>query len=855
MSSPTRSRPHAPSTGPTPSEWWSAQLTRPAFGCSCFSMCTDEDVSFFHMHLPIVRSTLSPWVKYLNAVYRSTSVPLPLDISSLEMFYLHLLPVDACDARAVQPCADHLGQCDGWLLPHANRSAFPFGSRDLLAHSYQMSLLRIVAYEDGSADLHESHDQPNSYARRWLLHAVVAQQNFCDRVAVCDGTHVEVVRIARPEGGGYGCWFYRARGSGVFIDVGATTVVYHTRWEAGSSLGEANCRDAEVNRKVSSLIGGITCRSDSLWARYLAARNLSSVQIIRHLPHRESAHKFGASGKFFQTPLEMMLTNQGCMRDEALVDSCPPADVHVRAGWNAQLHCQCRHDPDVELRSYLTHMPNGPTSSRDVISANFPQQRRPASSRGMPVLTQASLTCNGGAAGSHEHNDARSVAATGFTTPDGSPARVDPAALIANQTVRARLWARKPHVSPKRSRKFCNMDRTTHRTKRESASCAPHYVRTNTTNAASNAAEGRALSAVEVDEASRRDTHELLLVLHGDTFRSRTSRFTDKVGYGAAHKLAMAARAAHPSKEAMAEQAAALSSLRDYVVIPAAQSGWQIGVVAVLDDEEQRLSKFESMLRSLVCHEVTLLQQTKATTQAATLLKVVNASTSIGGYQAWEAMLLMRVDVLFKQTLYLPSPIANGYAILAPFDQADSGAVPSFKQQSGIADQFLWLPRCRVAELSRWLGRNKHKNTLHQLCSPPLQGVVDFFYRGAYHANPEVEWNPYFRIIGRVEALPHGSVAMSPTLAAGANSAYRNVPCPIDPRAAAQAEAMMRNDTETARYLALPHPFDQPHSLALCMALWRQFVLTGNRSVRVALREGVGEVMARERNYCRPVGA
>jgi hypothetical protein len=234
-----RLRPHAPSTGATPSEWWSAQLTRPVFGCSCFRMCTDEDVSFFHMHLPIVRSKLSPWVTYLNAVYRSTSVPLPLDISSLEMFYFDLLPVDACDARASPPCTDHLGQCDGWLLPRANRSTFPVGSAELLAHSYQMSLLRIVAYEDGSADVHESDFQPKSDARRWLLHAVVAQQNICDRDPVCDGAHVEVVRIARPEGGGYGCWFYRARGSGVFIDVGAATVAYRTRWEAGSSLGEA----------------------------------------------------------------------------------------------------------------------------------------------------------------------------------------------------------------------------------------------------------------------------------------------------------------------------------------------------------------------------------------------------------------------------------------------------------------------------------------------------------------------------------------------------------------------------------------------------------------------------------------
>ena len=128
-------------------------------------------------------------------------------------------------------------------------------------------------------------------------------------------------------------------------------------------------------------------------------------------------------------------------------------------------------------------------------------------------------------------------------------------------------------------------------------------------------------------------------------------------------------------------------------------------------------------------------------------------------------------------------------------------------------------------------------------------------HRGAYHANPEAEWNPYFRIIGRVEALPHGSVAASPTLAAGANSAYRNVPCPMASSSAAQAEAMLQNDTETSRYLALPNTFDQPHSLALCVALWRQFVLTGNHSVRVALSGGVDEGMARERNYCRPVGA
>lgn len=253
---------------------------------------------------------------------------------------------------------------------------------------------------------------------------------------------------------------------------------------------------------MSSLIGGIICRSDSLWARYLAARNVSSVQIMRHLPHRKSTHKFGESGKFFQTPLEMMLTSQGCMRDEALVDSCPPADVHVRAGWNAQLHCRCRHDPDVELRSY------GPTRSGGVTSAELRQRR--ASSRGIPVLTQASLICHGGAAGSSGGNEARPVAVTGFN----SPARVDPAALIANQTIRAKLWARKPGsaraMPPKKSRTFCSTNQTTHRTRRERATCAPHYARTNTTaDAASTSAKGRALGAFEVDEAGQHGMHDI----------------------------------------------------------------------------------------------------------------------------------------------------------------------------------------------------------------------------------------------------------------------------------------------------------------------------------------------------------
>lgn len=60
--------------------------------CSCFSLCTPEEVRHFLLRLPRVESPASPWYEYLLAVYNTDAVPLPVDLRTFGAFQL---PLDA----------------------------------------------------------------------------------------------------------------------------------------------------------------------------------------------------------------------------------------------------------------------------------------------------------------------------------------------------------------------------------------------------------------------------------------------------------------------------------------------------------------------------------------------------------------------------------------------------------------------------------------------------------------------------------------------------------------------------------------------------------------------------------------
>ena len=124
------------------------------------------------------------------------------------------------------------------------------------------------------------------------------------RVAPDPGAWMEVLRVGTErwhahralknhEGrNGYGCWFWAARGSGVWINVGANRLAFNDRpaaQQAGMPPGDA----------------------DRLYARAILARNATTMQIT----HSNTAI-FG--GRQTRPPWELILAAPGCMEGNVI---------------------------------------------------------------------------------------------------------------------------------------------------------------------------------------------------------------------------------------------------------------------------------------------------------------------------------------------------------------------------------------------------------------------------------------------------------------------------------------------------------------------------------------------------------
>ena len=121
----------------------------------------------------------------------------------------------------------------------------------------------------------------------------------------------------------YGCWFYTAVGSGVWINVGRTRL-----W---ASRREALRR---VDGPSSSFEG------ETALAKGTAADGLDSCQLLE-----SNAGVFSQNGAPLQ---ELLVTRDECMRGaEPLPSACIPDSVPTRGGVAADLPCEC--DPDVPV--------------------------------------------------------------------------------------------------------------------------------------------------------------------------------------------------------------------------------------------------------------------------------------------------------------------------------------------------------------------------------------------------------------------------------------------------------------------------------------------------------------------------
>ena len=281
---------------------------RPAQNCGCIPLCNETDIAFFVSHLPHRLDCESPWHGYLRRVY-GNATPATANISQFEIFYLDHLPIKRCATNKTTAWCPS-AMCKGWMVHKAARFDAFSGVRQLQARGYQIKV--------GGSVLHVP--EPRASRTPALSH-----------------TWLEVWRTYYPnEGLGYGCWAWRARGSGVFINVGRTLAF--TDRDARKSpnsaygiLGGTQCSNTSfMGRAIRSQTQKFRtfCTGDFSWAIKAQSLGKDSLQILH-----SNLHAY-----------EVIVSSSACTDAlSPLATSCFPSGIEVRRGWNASGGtCQCQ---------------------------------------------------------------------------------------------------------------------------------------------------------------------------------------------------------------------------------------------------------------------------------------------------------------------------------------------------------------------------------------------------------------------------------------------------------------------------------------------------------------------------------
>jgi len=260
-------------------------------------------------------------------------VPLPVDMRDFEFFYTRLLPAQSCAPPMLMKCP--AAHCERWLFRTQDAQKTRLQASAASRHSAKAWILGhagVLEQEHRTLPRHMAHD----------LHAVLIQKPVSQRRGACPGTWIESFRIASSlEGGGYGCWLYPAKGSGMYVPVGRT-IVFKFKQDAYKGLGSADCSPNSLARRAFAAARPNATRSrswcfhDLTWAQTLRSRGYDSLQIIA------LAKPLTVRGMFRMYASELMLAEGACM-DDIVVGPCLKEGL-VRSGWNAEKGCSCADD-------------------------------------------------------------------------------------------------------------------------------------------------------------------------------------------------------------------------------------------------------------------------------------------------------------------------------------------------------------------------------------------------------------------------------------------------------------------------------------------------------------------------------
>lgn len=376
--------------------------------CECFSLCGEYNLAWFHMHLPIVSSVASPWYRYLQKVYHEDVIPLPVNMRNVELLWANLLPtamylcrrVHEHDPVPVLPRCHH-SQCSGWLTADGllnvsvNPERLPGVEAFVAGHSFIFTPRGRAASRKGFSSADISATSARSAANPWSQFAVV--QAGGRRQVHSNHTWIEVVRVDRyakefrprygrskcspweghcqtyvgehmvqlghlpeceraeprccDEGTGYGCWFWTARGSGVFVNTQRTL---HVRGQLAAKAGIFGLRTTVPRKHWSSssatfprtqgppfaLQGLHDAGTDCAFANATRRRDADSLQVLKGNANVFQSHT--------RAPFELVVATDSCMRQTKRIRTCPP--IPLRTGWKANIPCHCRESEQLVVQ-------------------------------------------------------------------------------------------------------------------------------------------------------------------------------------------------------------------------------------------------------------------------------------------------------------------------------------------------------------------------------------------------------------------------------------------------------------------------------------------------------------------------
>ena len=354
----------------TPLHAASSHLRTPQ--CYCFSLCSTSEIPPFRASIPqLVTSTASPWFLYLRAVYGDLEEgALPFNLGKLDWWY-HQGWSNLSGVEWPMPQCVRSGS--GWSRdPSAAPCDEPTCARWRAREGEPTAGSANAAYEMNVFFDHNRGTQARGSlgSSVWDNFKVVMAQFYKTRDANHESEDGAIERLSREQLGrqitpgrgwaevvrfdekslnlggryngfgegrnGYGVWFWPAKGSGVFINVGNTLALHHKasdarlvrRFEANASVGHNATRDYVRANRVPER------------APMMAfAVGLDSVQF------QMNKMRHGA---------EMVLTRRACMGfQEGAVEpvrTCPPtACTELRTGWKASWVCRCNDNASALL--------------------------------------------------------------------------------------------------------------------------------------------------------------------------------------------------------------------------------------------------------------------------------------------------------------------------------------------------------------------------------------------------------------------------------------------------------------------------------------------------------------------------